>query len=94
MFISKKKYMELIKQKDDFARIAHETVQQNGRLLDEWNKTIVEMKSIQTLNHQLIEHNDELLAHCRELETKLNFAIQQRDYYYDLLENQPTEENI
>lgn len=45
------------------------------------------MKEIQELNHRLVEHNDELLAHCQELEAKLDFVIKQRDYYYDLLES-------
>jgi uncharacterized coiled-coil DUF342 family protein len=87
MWISKKKYNELIEQRDEFNRIATNAVAQNGKLLDEWHEVMEEMKSIQTLNHQLIEHNDDLLAHCRELEAKLNLAIKQRDYYYDLLEN-------
>ena len=45
------------------------------------------MKEIQELNHQLIKHNDVLLAYTKELEAKLDFAIKQRDYYYDLLES-------
>ena len=146
MWISKKKYNELVTQKDDFERIVGNAVAQNGRLLDQWHEAIEEMKSIQELNHLLVRRNDELLARvkeleaelqgarqygqqwaedfeeldiayghleierdtlreerdhyeerCRylegeiadkeELEAKLNFAIQQRDYYYDLLEN-------
>lgn len=87
MWINKKKYNELVKQKDDFERIATNTIAQNGRLLDEWHNAIEEMKSIQALNHQLIKHNDELLAHSQKLEAKLSFAIKQRDYYYDLLES-------
>ena len=87
MWISKKKYNELVEQKDEFERIASNAVAQNGRLLDGLHEAVEEMKGIQELNHQLVKHNDELLAHCRELETKLSFAIKQRDYYYDLLEN-------
>ena len=87
MWISKKKYNELVAQKDDFERIAMNTVAQNGRLLDEWDAAIKEMKSIQELNHQLVERNEGLLAHVKELEAKLDFAIKQRDYYYDLLES-------
>ena len=146
MWISKKKYNELIERRDEFERIASNAVAQNGRLLDEWHDAIEEMKSIQELNHQLVRHNDELLAHSRgleaekeglelrvdilntdydaldfehvkvcrqaetlreerdhyeercrylegeiedkeELEAKLCFVIEQRDYYYNLLEN-------
>lgn len=71
MWISKKKYNELVKQKDDFERIAHNAVTQNGRLLDQWRDALDEMKSIQELNHQLVEHNEELLAHIKELEHQL-----------------------
>lgn len=67
-FVSKKKYNELLKQKEDFERIAMNAVTQNGRLLDEWDAAIKEMKSIQELNHQLVNHNDVLLAYTKELE--------------------------
>ena len=86
MWISKKKYDELVAQKEDFERIAINAVAQNGRLLNEWHGAIEEMKSIQELNHQLVRHNDELLARIKELEAKLDFAIKQRDYYYGFLE--------
>ena len=68
--VSKKKYNELLKQKEDFERIATNAVAQNGRLLDEWDAAIKEMKSIQELNRQLVEHNEELLAHIKELEAE------------------------
>lgn len=146
MWISKKKYNELIKQKEDFERIAANAVTQNGRILDRWKEVLEEMKDIQRLDHIIVNRNEELLARCKELEaekdglelriailntdydaldyehvkvcreaevcrkerdhyeercrylegeiedkeeleTKLDFAIKQRDYYYDLLEN-------
>ena len=146
MWVSKRKYNELVTQKDDFERIAGNAVAQNGRLLDQWHEAIEEMKGIQELNHLLVRRNDELLARvkeleaekeglelrvdilntdydaldfehvriCRQMETlreerdhyeercrylegevedteelkaKLDFAIKQRDYYYDLLES-------
>lgn len=87
MWISKKKYNELVAQRDDFNRIATDAVAQNGRLLEEWDAAIKEMKSIQELNHALVDHNEELVACCDELRAKLDFAIKQRDYYYDLLES-------
>ena len=67
-FVSKKKYNELLKQKEDFERIASNAVAQNGRLLDEWKRVLEEMKDIQELNHQLVEHNDVLVAYTKELE--------------------------
>ena len=87
MWISKKKYNELIAQKDDFERIASNAVAQNGRLLDDWDAAIKEMKDIQRFNHILVDRNEELVTQCKELQAKLDFAIKQRDYYYDLLEN-------
>ena len=86
-FVSKKKYNALLEQKEDFERIATNAVIQNGRLLDEWGDAIENMKSVQGLNEQLVRRNDELLARVKELEAKLDFAIKQRDYYYDLLES-------
>lgn len=87
MFIRRKAYNELMKQKDDFERIANKTITQNGRLLDQLRDAIEEMKSIQELNHNLQRRNEELLARIEELEAKLTFVMGQRDYYYDLLEN-------
>lgn len=87
MWISKKKYNALLEQKKDFERIAANAVTQNGRLLEEWDTAIKEMKSIQELNHKLARHNDELLDSVKDLKAKLDFAIKQRDYYYDLLES-------
>ena len=87
MFIRRKIYNELLEQRSDFERIAAKAVAQNGRLLDEWHKTLEEMKEIQKLNHRLEERNEGLVARCRELEAKLDFVIKQRDYYYDLLED-------
>lgn len=87
MWISKKKYNELVEQKNDLERIASNAVAQNGRLLDEWYNAIEEMKDIQRISHLIARRNDELAARCKELEAKLDLAIKQRDYYYDLLED-------
>ena len=143
MWISKKKYNELIEQKQNFERIASNAVAQNGRLLDHWKEVMEEMHDIQRFNHVLVDRNEELVAmvdemrsaldtarrqveelehqltetetdlwdtqataeayktekedmeshylseknECDRLRAKLEFAIQQRDYYYDLLEN-------
>jgi predicted transcriptional regulator len=86
-FVSKKKYDAMVADRDKWDEIASKAVAQNGRLLTQMDEAVKEMKEIQELNHRLVEHNDELLAQCQELETKLKFAIKQRDYYYDLLEN-------
>ena len=69
-FVSKKKYDTLLEQKKDFERIATNAVTQNGRLLEQCDAAIKEMKSIHELNHQLVEHNDELLARIKELEAE------------------------
>ena len=87
MFISKKKYNELIAQKDNYERIAFETIQLNGRVIDNNARIIEEMKGVQELNHNLQQQNEELIGHMKELEAKLDLAIKQRDYYYDLLES-------
>lgn len=87
MFIRRKIYNELLEQRSDFERIAVKAVAQNGRLLDEWNRVLEEMKEIQKLNHRLEERNEELVARCKELEEKFNFMKKQRDYYYELLED-------
>lgn len=86
-FISKKKYNTLLKQKEDYERIASETIQLNGRVISSNERILREMKDIQNLNHSIQQQNEELVARCKELEAKLNFAIEQRDYYYDLLES-------
>lgn len=87
MWISKKKYNELIAQRDDLERVATNAVAQNDRLLDAWHDAIEEMKDIQKLNNRLVKLNDELLVEVKELKAKLAFVTKQRDYYYDLLEN-------
>ena len=86
-FVSKKKYEAMVADRDKWDSIASDAVAQNGRLLTQIDSAIKEMKSIQELNHQLFERNEELLAYTKELEAKLDFAIKQRDYYYDLLES-------
>ena len=108
MWISKKRYNELIEQRDNYERIASETIQLNGRVIDSNARILEEMKGIQELNHRLQQHNeelvdyaqrleettrravcekDEMIDECLEMKAKLDLAIQQRDYYYDLLKN-------
>ena len=86
-FVSKKKYNEMVAERDKWDGIAARAVEQNGRLLVQIDEAIKEMEGIQELNHQLVEHNDKLLARIKELEAKLTFVMGQRDYYYDLLES-------
>lgn len=86
-FVSKKKYDAMVAERDKWDSIASEAIAQNSRLLAQADKTIKEMKSIQELNHNIVKLNDELIAHCKELEAKLSLVIKQRDYYYDLLED-------
>ena len=87
MWISKKKYNELVKQKDDFERIAYEAVQQNGRLLEEMSKMNELQKHMNETDKGLVELNDALIVELEELKEKLKFVVAQRDYYFDLLEN-------
>ena len=87
MFIRKKKYNELQKQRDTFEGIAGRAVEQNGRILDGWRETLDELNEIQEMNRDLVKYNDVLVARVKDLEAKLALAIKQRDYYYDLLEN-------
>ena len=87
MWISKKKYNALVAQKDNYERIASETIQLNGRVIDSNERILEEMKDVQELNHRLQQHNEVLVAYTEELKAKLDFAIKQRDYYYNLLED-------
>lgn len=87
MWISKKKYNELIAERDNYNRLAFETIQLNGRVIDNNARILEEMKGVQELNHNLQQQNEVLVAYTEELKAKLEFAIQQRDYYYDLLES-------
>ena len=84
-FVSKKKYDALSKKKEDFERIACETIQLNGRILDHNKELLQKMKDIQELNHSIQQRNEELLVKIKELEAKLNFVIKQRDYYRGFL---------
>lgn len=67
-FVSKKKYDAMVTERDKWDEIASKTVKQNGRLLTQIDEAIKEMKEIQELNHQLVEHNDVLVAYVKELE--------------------------
>ena len=87
MWISKKKYNELVAQKDDFERIAYEAVQQNSRLLEEMSKMNELQKEINETDKGLVELNDELITEIEGLKEKLKLVIAQRDYYFDLLES-------
>ena len=87
MFINKKKYNELVAQRDDFERIAHEAVQQNSRLLEEMAKMNELQKQINETDKGLVELNDALCVELEGLKEKLKLVIAQRDYYYYLLES-------
>ena len=87
MWISKKKYNELVAQRDDFERIAYDAVQQNGRLLEEMAKMNELQKEMNETDKGLVELNDALFVEIEGLKEKLKLVIAQRDYYYDLLES-------
>ena len=87
MFIRRKTYNELIAQRDNYERIAHNTIQLNSRVMESNKRMLEEMKGVQELNHNLQRRNEELLARIEELNARLTFVMGQRDYYYDLLES-------
>ena len=87
MWISKKKYNELVAQKDEFERIAYDAVQQNGRLLEEMAKMNELQKEMNETDKGLVALNDSLIIELEGLKEKLKLVIAQRDYYYDLLES-------
>ena len=87
MWISKKKYNELVAQKDNYERIAYEAVQQNDRLLEELAKMNELQKQMNETDKGLVELNDALIVQLEEMKEKLKLVIAQRDYYFDLLEN-------
>jgi methionyl-tRNA formyltransferase len=67
-FVSKKKYNEMVAERDKWDGIAARAIEHNGRLLAQVDKAIKEMEEIQELNHRLVSHNDELLTCVKELE--------------------------
>jgi hypothetical protein len=76
MFVSKKKYNELLEQKKDLERIATNAVTRNGRLLEDWGAAIKEMEELQKLSLRLVEQNEGLIAHNKELKAKLDAATE------------------
>jgi uncharacterized coiled-coil DUF342 family protein len=64
MWISRKKYNEIIKDRDNLAAIAGKAVEQNGRLLDHWHEQL-------EFDTMLNEENKALNKRNRELKQKL-----------------------
>lgn len=87
MFIRKKKYLEIIEQKDEFERIATDAIKLNSRIIDINEKLADKLGNIQEMNCQLQQSNAELRGRFQALEEKLDCVIKERDYYCDLLEN-------
>lgn len=108
MWISKKKYNELVAQKDDFERIAFDAVQQNGRLLDQMQQMNETDAAIITLCHQLQNEIDrshkaykKLEEECAGLRNRNGTLTAQlieterhRDYCRELLDEIGEEETI
>ena len=65
MWISKKRYNKIIKERDNFSAIADRAVTQNGRLLDRWHEQL-------EVDRALNEDNKILINRNRELEQKLD----------------------
>lgn len=86
-FVSRKKYNALMKERDEWKQLSEsflDSAEQFKKRADEWRDVAV---SCQEDNKRLIAHEEEMLTKMKELEAKLDFAIKQRDYYYDLLES-------
>ena len=86
MFISKKKYNEIIAEKEAFGKIAFDVHEQNKELLQE-------MREIQDLNWQINERCKKVYRdYCdasekvRELTELVEALTRQRDSYFKLLE--------
>ena len=69
MWISKKKYNEIIKERDNLAAIADRAITQNGRLLDQWNEQIQFDQRLSEDNKILINRNQELKRQLDEMST-------------------------
>jgi hypothetical protein len=83
MWISKKKYNELIAERDNYNKIASETIQLNGRVIDSNARILEEMKGVQELNHQLQQRNEELLDEYERLEGIARRAVSEKDEMID-----------
>lgn len=83
MWVNKKKYNELIKQKEELDKIATNAVAQNGRLLDGWHATLEEMKGIQEYNRCLQQRNEELIDERDRLEAIARHAVSEKDEMID-----------
>ena len=60
MWISRKKYNEIIKEKDNIAKICDVAVTQNGRLLDRWQEQLDFDTELNEENKQLKKALDEM----------------------------------
>ena len=66
MWISKKRYNEIIKERDNLAAIADRAVTQNGRLLDRWQEQLDFDTMLNEENKELKEDLDEMSALANE----------------------------
>lgn len=67
MWISKKKYNEILKDRDNLAAIADRAITQNGRLLNQWNEQLQfdqmlneDVKTLNKRNQELSQKLDEM----------------------------------
>ena len=87
MFIRRKTYNALVAEIDTWKELAEKMVdvaESFQRNASKWQDIAI---SCQEDNKRLVVHEEEMLAKMKELEAKLDLAIKQRDYYYDLLES-------
>ena len=69
MWISKKRYNEIQKEREDLASIADRAITQNGRLLERWNEQLQfdqmlneDIKRLNSRNQELLQKLDEVSA--------------------------------
>ena len=62
MWISKKKYNEIIKAKDDMAKLCDRAITQNGRLLERWQEQLDFDTVLNEENKQLKQKLDKMSA--------------------------------
>ena len=69
MWISKKKYNEILKDRDNLSAIADRAITQNGRLLNQWNEQLQfdqmlneDIKALNSRNQELKQQLDEMSA--------------------------------
>ena len=86
MFISKKKYQELVAERDKWREVATETSATNSQLL-------TELKEMHAIAKTVNDHNGQLIKQNKLLKEARDYAAGMAEYYKDLLECETEEED-